>query len=217
MNYKHEIIEYTNKNETLSKIIKDNGIKKALIFCNKKQDIEKISLFFNDELKLKTFGIYNGVDEDFKTECVKKFNTNKNIFLACSDSIAKKIIFKEKVDFFIATELPTRAYDYKKRMLNYLNEGGQCWTLSSGKNSKQLQEIEKILNPELKIEKATEKDIIVKEAAKENIAPTPVITKKEIVDNKIENKNKETSKSGCPFKGNIPAFLKLNLKTKKDI
>ncbi len=103
----HELIETKNKKEEILAKIKEASIDKALLFCNKKRDIEGLAKSL-EEAGYKAFALYNGLEEDSIKEVVKTFNRSKKIFIVCSDSVAKKQAFK-KVAFVIGTDLPTRA------------------------------------------------------------------------------------------------------------
>jgi len=186
----HELIETNNKKDELLNIINSKKIDKALIFCNKKREIEATVTTLTEQ-GFKAFSLYNGMEDADKDEVVANFNSEDKVFIACSDSVAKKVKL-EGVNFIIGEDLPTRVNDYKTR-LSYLGENGIGFTMHNGEDTKKIEDINRFINS--KKEK-------VETIEKANIK----------AENKTNTENKSVSKKESKtFEGHIPAFLQIDL------
>lgn len=190
MTIKNELLEINlkNKKEEIINKIKELSISKALIFSNKKRDIEAINKALN-EAGLKSSPLYNGMEDEVKEEAVKFFNENKDAFLVCSDSVAKKVNLN-KIDYIIGSELPTRANDYKIR-LSYLGEKGMGITFHSGEDEDKIAEVNKVMNK--KSEKSVKNEKVEKS---EKVTPAKKTT---------------VAKTSNSFGGHIPEFLQIDI------
>lgn len=198
---KHELIETTTKKEDILTTLKENSIDKAILFCNKKRDIEAFVKLFKDN-EYKAVALYNGLEDEVIAETVKTFNRGKKILLVCSDSVAKKVKLSQ-VNFIIGTELPTRANDYKVRLSYMHEEEGKAITFHNGEDADKLSEIDRVMSgkkAEKKPEQVKSKPAVAKETKKNTSAPS---TSSGSRDNKKE-------KSSC-FGGHIPAFLNIDI------
>lgn len=191
---KHELIQTISKKEDILAKIADAKIEKALLFCNKKRDIESLTKTLNEN-EYKAFSLYNGVEEDAQAEILKTFNKDKKVFIVCSDSIAKKVGITG-LDFVIGTELPTRANDYRTR-LSYLNENGQGFTFHNGNDEDKLKEINRVMD-------------VKKEEPTTETKAKPAPAKKPATAKKTAPAKKATAAAGG-FGGHIPEFLKIDV------
>lgn len=148
-NIKHYYVEcaFRDKNETVRKVIKASNAKKAIIFANKKYDIEEIT----QKLKYHNYNVASLHAEGNKVinkNIVNNFINDKLQFIVASDYAARGMHF-DNVDVIINIGLPEESTEYVHR-------AGRC-----GRNGKQGTCISIVTEGEINIIKKFQKDLAI--------------------------------------------------------
>ena len=196
-------IETINKNKMndLKKLLTVETIKSAVIFCNKKSDIEKLSIFL-EKNNFKTVNLHGDMDQGLRIQALEKFKKKSAEILIASDVAARGIDI-DGITHIFNYDVPYNAEDYVHRIGRTGRAGkkGKAYTLFDASDEKNIVSIEKLINKKVKKVKLS----------------SLVSSTKQLKQNKIKNeKNKVKSKPNflpkenfLNFKdsGKIPDFL----------
>lgn len=124
-----------DKLETLVELINHIGPKNGIIFCNLKENIQKVS----DFLKVKKIGhgcFYGGLEQKDRERALIKFRNGTYRILIATDLAARGIDVPE-MDFIIHYELPQRNTEFTHRngRTARMNEEGTAYVLQWKKES----------------------------------------------------------------------------------
>jgi superfamily II DNA/RNA helicase len=132
-----------NKNTALEAIIKQEKVKNAFIFCNRKRDVDALSKW------LKTRGhsaqaMHGDLAQSKRTETLDQFKSGDITLLVCSD-VAARGIDVENVSHVFNYDVPYNPDDYVHRIGRTGRAGlkGRAWMLITKHDDKQLEAIEK--------------------------------------------------------------------------
>jgi len=229
------------KRDALRQLIRRDDPKNALIFCNRKRDVDVVWRSLNRH-GFVAERLHGDMAQPVRMETLNKFKNGDFKYMVCSDVAARGLDIPEMSHVF-NFDVPTHADDYVHRIGRTGRAGhkGHAYTLATPEDAKYLQGIEKITGnaiPELKLDGveeaklATVEDKPRKRRSNKQSASKPVEVK-EVPDVKVPeppSQATETKKpkrparkakpetastdSNKPFKGlgdHVPAFLKIQV------
>lgn len=196
-----------NKRDTLLNLIKNNTVKNAFIFCNRKRDVSMLA----DWLKkkgLNTAGLHGDMTQPKRMEVLQAFKDGTLDLMICSDVAARGLDIKQ-VSHVFNYDIPFNSEDYVHRIgrTGRAGEDGHAFSLAvSGDDDKYVKSIEDMIgkpiplldaktpnSPEKTVHKKTDKKPEVKKSG----------SKKTAVQN---NKNDDNPVIG--FGDDIPGFMR---------
>ena len=189
-----------NKINDLKKLLQINPIKRAVIFCNKKVDIDKVNKFLIKN-NFNTICLHGDMDQNLRIKSLERFKDKSAEILIASDVAARGIDI-DGLSHVFNYDVPNNPEDYVHRIGRTGRAGkkGEAYTLFDNNDNKSIILIEKLINK--KVYKTTLNKIIS--------------TKKLFYENTNPIKEKSKSKTFLPpqenylnFKesGKIPDFL----------
>lgn len=195
-----------DKNDTLNKILKQEDVKNAFIFCNRKRDVDTLAKW----LKSKGYAaaaLHGDMPQVKRTETLQDFKDDKVILLVCSDVAARGLDVKG-VSHVFNYDVPMSADDYVHRIgrTGRAGQKGRAWMLATGRDDKFMDAIQKLIKKKFEpvdIRAGSAKPASKKNLHKEKVEQKP---KQKKSQNKRDFKDEEETSDG--FGDDIPAFLR---------
>ncbi|MDE2029929.1 MAG: DEAD/DEAH box helicase, partial [Alphaproteobacteria bacterium] len=133
------------KREALRHLLKNNGVKNAFIFCNRKKDV---ALLHKSLLKhgFNAGALHGDMDQSERTATLDKFRKNEIALLVCSDVAARGLDI-DAVSHVFNFDVPFHADDYVHRIGRTGRAGlnGTAYTLVTPDDAKQVAAIERLI------------------------------------------------------------------------
>ena len=134
-----------NKNEILDKILKQEDVKNAFIFLNRKRDVDIVAKW----LKGKGYAaapLHGDMPQVRRTETLQKFKDDEVKLLVCSDVAARGLDVKG-VSHVFNYDVPMSADDYIHRIgrTGRAGEKGCAWMLATARDDKYMDAIQKLI------------------------------------------------------------------------
>jgi len=134
-----------DKNNTLDKLLKQEDVKNAFVFCNRKKDVDMLAKW----LKSKGYAaspLHGDMPQVKRTETLQDFKDDKVILLVCSDVAARGLDVKG-VSHVFNYDVPMNSDDYVHRIgrTGRAGEKGRAWMLASDRDEKFLDSIQKLI------------------------------------------------------------------------
>ncbi len=175
------------KNSVLEKIIRQEKVSTAFIFCNRKRDVDSLSKWLQDKGH-NARPLHGDMAQAARTKTLEEFKAGDIPLLVCSD-VAARGIDVTAVSHVFNYDVPVGPDDYVHRIgrTGRAGETGRAWMLVTKYDDKQL-------------------DAVIKRIGKEI----------EIVDVSVKSegtKNRPASKGGSDKQDNRPKSPKANKKT----
>jgi len=134
------------KREVLRELIRNQTVKNAIIFCNRKVDV---AILHRSLVKhgFEAGALHGDMDQKSRTETLDKFRAGELMFLAASDVAARGLDIPD-VSHVFNFDLPWQSDDYVHRIGRTGRAGkeGHATSLVSMDDLKSLKDIEKMLN-----------------------------------------------------------------------
>lgn len=142
-----------DKQDVLAKLIKQEDVKNAFIFCNRKRDMGGVV----DSLQRKGYsakGINGDMDQSARTKTLAEFKEGKVLLLVCSD-VAARGLDVDNVSHVFNYDVPFNAEDYVHRIGRTGRAGkeGRAWMLATPDDQKFVDAIEKLTKQKITVEK----------------------------------------------------------------
>lgn len=197
-------VDSRHKKETLLKLIKQENVSNAFIFCNRKRDIDGLSSWLKTK-KFKVAGLHGDMQQAERTKTLQQFKDGDIELLVCSD-VAARGIDVQNVSHVFNYDVPMNADDYVHRIGRTGRAGkeGRAWMITTASEKKFVDAIFK-LSGKKEIE---EIDISDKKADKPVQKSEPSEAKKP-KKNQKERRHDNDDDDGdvVGFGDNIPAFF----------
>ncbi len=186
-----------NKRETLRGLLHKESIKNAIIFCNRKRDIDVLYR------SLKTHGfsvdrLHGDMQQSERTAVLAQFKNNEIQLLVASDVAARGLDIPA-VSHVFNFDVPTHAEDYIHRIGRTGRAGREGWafTLASPMEKKYVAGIEKLTGKKIPFIRVEEKAESPKEEASPAEAPVKKTAKKSgpAPDNRPAPEKRQPSRS----------------------
>lgn len=143
------IIDQREKREALRRIIRSENIETAIIFCNRKRDVDILnkSLCKHD---FNAAALHGDMDQASRLETLEKFKDGSINFLVASDVAARGLDI-EDLPVVFNFDVPMHSEDYIHRIGRTGRAGreGHAYTLASPPDGTLVESIEKLLGNEI--------------------------------------------------------------------
>jgi superfamily II DNA/RNA helicase len=133
------------KNDILHKLLKQEKVKNAFIFLNRKKDIDALSKFLNNK-GYKAAGLHGDMVQVKRTETLQRFKDDEVTLLVCSDVAARGLDVKG-VSHVFNYDVPFSADDYVHRIGRTGRAGskGRAWMFATKNDEKFMDAIQKLI------------------------------------------------------------------------
>ncbi len=140
------------KNEILEKIIRQEDVKSAFIFCNRKRDIDGLVKWLKGK-RYDARGLHGDMAQKNRTETLEDFKAGKITLLVCSD-VAARGLDVDDLSHVFNFDVPMTADDYVHRIGRTGRAGktGRAWMLTTAKEKKYLDAIETLIKTKIPVE-----------------------------------------------------------------
>jgi len=151
-----------DKREALRRLIKSEDVTNALIFCNRKKDVDILYRSLSKH-GFNAAQLHGDMPQSKRTETLEKFKNNEVTLLVCSDVAARGIDIKGLSHVF-NFDTPHHAEDYVHRIGRTGRAGkeGRAFTFAMPEDGKAVQAIEKLIGkpiPHVQIEGITTQEL----------------------------------------------------------
>ncbi len=139
------MVQPRDKDRVLQSLLRSQPVKNALIFCNRKRDVDAVSKL----LKGKGFdalALHGDMQQSYRTQTLEKFRNNEVKILVCSDVAARGLDIQGLSHVFLY-DVPIHADDYVHRIGRTGRAGmpGRALTLATSEDRKYLAAVEKLI------------------------------------------------------------------------
>jgi len=200
---------HEEKLSNLKKILNIEKIKNAVIFCNKKIDINKVNMFLKKN-KFSTVCLHGDMNQSARINSLEEFKSGLAKILVASDVAARGLDIAGLSHVF-NYDVPNNPEDYIHRIGRTGRAGlsGKAFTLCSEKEIKNLVIIEKLIKKSINVYKFDEISLEIKSPKIFNIKNNKLNEEEEVLKNKNNHPNIPPIENFINFKqsGQIPAFL----------
>jgi superfamily II DNA/RNA helicase len=143
------VVDEMDKREALRRLVKSEDVTNALIFCNRKKDVD---ILYRSLAKhgFNAAQWHGDMPQSKRTETLEKFKNNEVTLLVCSDVAARGIDIKGLSHVF-NFDTPHHAEDYVHRIGRTGRAGkeGRAFTFAMPEDGKAVQAIEKLIGKEI--------------------------------------------------------------------
>jgi superfamily II DNA/RNA helicase len=156
------VVDEMDKREALRRLIRKEEVTNALIFCNRKKDVD---ILFRSLTKhgFDAVQLHGDMPQSKRTETLEKFKAGEARLMVCSDVAARGIDIKGLSHVF-NFDTPFHAEDYVHRIGRTGRAGreGRAFTFAMPEDGKSVQAIEKLIGkpiPHIEIEGITSQEL----------------------------------------------------------
>lgn len=138
-------IDSRHKRKTLYKMLEDDTIQNALVFCNRKREVAALYRAL-EQAGFSAGALHGDMDQYKRLEWLEKFRKNEVTVLVCSDVAARGLDIPT-VSHVFNYDVPTHAEDYVHRIgrTGRAGRSGASITLYTDADAKYLAAIEKLI------------------------------------------------------------------------
>lgn len=159
------------KRETLRTLLREEGLKNAIIFCNRKRDVRELT----ESLKLHGFAvgqIHGDMEQPERLRELERFKNDEIAILVASDVAARGLDIKG-VSHVFNFDVPFNAEDYVHRIGRTGRAGrtGTAVTLATNEDSEAIAEVEKLIGQPIERRTIGNVPVDADEAASAEAAP----------------------------------------------
>ena len=203
--------------EALYNLIKDEDVKNAFIFCNRKRDVDMLAKWLKQK-SCNVAALHGDMAQSERTVTLKQFKDEEIVLLVCSDVAARGLDIAG-VSHVFNFDVPMNAEDYIHRIgrTGRAGKSGCSFTIATKHDDKYLAAIEKLIGKKMDEHKAGAQKTPEK-TVKKHQAKAPNTSEKENKsqknNNKKQNQNRNKYKDdddgddhGSGFGEHIPAFF----------
>ncbi len=204
-----------NKNRILDKVIKQENVQNAFIFCNRKRDVDSLSVWL-EKKGYKARGMHGDMAQKVRMDTLDKFKSNDINLLVCSDVAARGIDINN-VSHVFNYDVPMNPDDYVHRIGRTGRAGakGRAWMLVTGYDEKNLDAVVKRIGKDIetvKIEDDGDKDKTRSSSEKstsENAREKKTRQDKKGNQRRTRRNPKDDVADVSGFGDEVPAFFKM--------
>lgn len=133
------------KNTVLDKLLKQEDVKNAFIFLNRKRDVDTVAKWLKDK-GYAAAGLHGDMPQIKRTETLQRFKDDEVKLLVCSDVAARGLDVKG-VSHVFNYDVPMSADDYVHRIgrTGRAGQKGRAWMLATHQDEKFLEAIQKLI------------------------------------------------------------------------
>lgn len=139
------------KRETLDKIIRQEDVQNAFIFCNRKRDIGDLTKFLEGR-GYAVKGMHGDLVQSVRTRTLEEFKEGKVTLMVCSD-VAARGLDVDDVSHVFNYDVPFNAEDYVHRIGRTGRAGktGHAWTLATRDEEKYIDAIQRLIKTTIEV------------------------------------------------------------------
>jgi superfamily II DNA/RNA helicase len=139
-----------DKEKTLDKLIQQENVQNAFIFCNRKRDVDVLAKWLERDCGYAAKPMHGDMEQKFRTQVLQDFKEGKVTLLVCSDVAARGIDIDD-VSHVFNYDVPFNAEDYVHRIGRTGRAGktGHAWMLATRSEDKQIDAIEKLIGKKI--------------------------------------------------------------------
>ncbi|MFP6771724.1 MAG: DEAD/DEAH box helicase [Alphaproteobacteria bacterium] len=139
------MVKSRDKDRVLQSLLRSQPVKNALIFCNRKRDVDALS----KTLKSRGFdasALHGDMQQSYRMQTLAKFKNNEIKILVCSDVAARGLDIQGLSHVFLY-DVPIHAEDYVHRIGRTGRAGmpGRALTLAAPEDGKFLDAVERLI------------------------------------------------------------------------
>jgi len=139
------MVRSRDKERVLQSLLRSQPVKNALIFCNRKRDVDAVS----KTLKSRGFdasALHGDMQQSYRMQTLAKFKNNEIKILVCSDVAARGLDIQGLSHVFLY-DVPIHADDYVHRIGRTGRAGmpGRALTLAAPEDGKYLDAVERLI------------------------------------------------------------------------
>lgn len=207
---------YKEKRECLRQLIRQCNVKNALIFCNRKKDVDILHKSFQKH-GFNSATLHGDMSQPARTETMERFKSNEISLLVCSDVAARGLDI-DNLSHVFNFDVPIQAEDYVHRIgrTGRAGKAGKAFTIATTKEKKLVSAITRLTGqkiPHFSLNKPNfegnsdeTKQNKVKKNNKKRVPSLPTRNKPTI--NEKDANSSEQEKPIIGMGDHIPAFLK---------
>lgn len=139
------------KQDVLDKIIRQEEVKNAFIFCNRKRDMAGLVQFLQRR-GYAVKGMNGDMDQKTRTQTLQEFKDGTVTLMVCSD-VAARGLDVDNVSHVFNYDVPFNSEDYVHRIGRTGRAGkeGRAWTLTTRDEQKSVDAIEKLIKQQIPV------------------------------------------------------------------
>ena len=139
------------KREILDKIIRQEDVQNAFIFCNRKRDIGDLTKFLEGR-GYAVKGMHGDLVQSVRTRTLEEFKDGKVTLMICSD-VAARGLDVDDVSHVFNYDVPFNAEDYVHRIGRTGRAGktGRAWTLATRDEEKYIDAIQRLIKTTIEV------------------------------------------------------------------
>ncbi|MCC6598888.1 MAG: DEAD/DEAH box helicase [Alphaproteobacteria bacterium] len=133
------------KREVLERLIREEKVQNAFVFCNRKRDIDDLVRWLSAK-GFSSKGMHGDLVQKVRTETLEAFKAGEIRLLICSD-VAARGLDVQGLSHVFNYDVPYNAEDYVHRIGRTGRAGmtGRAWMLATSDDEKNLKAIEKLI------------------------------------------------------------------------
>ncbi len=143
------MVQKMEKRPALRKLLREQDVKNAFIFCNRKKDVD---ILLGSLIKhgFNAGALHGDMTQSHRMETLEKFKNNEIKLLVCSD-VAARGIDVSAVSHVFNFDVPTHAEDYIHRIgrTGRAGQEGHAFTLATKADEKYLDAVEKLVGRQI--------------------------------------------------------------------
>jgi superfamily II DNA/RNA helicase len=148
-NITQEIVRVPNnewaKREALRRLVRDNAIKNAIVFCNRKRDVDVVAKSLQKH-GFSAAALHGDLDQSVRTKTLEAFKNDEIQLLVASDVAARGLDIPA-VSHIFNFDVPFHADDYVHRIgrTGRAGRSGHAYMLATSRDTKSVEAIEKLI------------------------------------------------------------------------
>jgi superfamily II DNA/RNA helicase len=148
-NITQEIIRVPNndwaKREALRRLVRENPVKNAIVFCNRKRDVDVVAKSLQKH-GFSAAALHGDLDQSVRTKTLEAFKNNEIQLLVASDVAARGLDIPA-VSHIFNFDVPFHADDYVHRIgrTGRAGRSGHAYMLATPRDTKAVEAIEKLI------------------------------------------------------------------------
>jgi superfamily II DNA/RNA helicase len=137
------------KREALRRLVRDSGVKNAIVFCNRKRDVDIVAQSLSKH-GFNAAPLHGDLDQSIRTRTLDGFRNGEIALLVASDVAARGLDIPA-VSHIFNYDVPFHPDDYVHRVgrTGRAGRSGHAFMLASGRDAKYIEAIEKLTNTKL--------------------------------------------------------------------
>ena len=138
-------VDGKKKREALRAIVRQENVKNAFVFCNRKREVSELAKWLRDK-GFNAAPMHGDMVQSVRTQTLKDFKDDKISLLVCSD-VAARGLDVDAVSHVFNYDAPFNAEDYVHRIGRTGRAGlkGRAWTIADENDDKFIKNIEKLI------------------------------------------------------------------------